>query len=143
MDGMRSSFSRFKKDIKHRLGGKKHAPDRIGANPTRGRTDTLDSPLRPDNYAAASGHDEEGSRISTDVLQARSRDIYPQPEAIPVGNDNGDPQRRETGVDEKEAGQRGSYLDPDIQAAGESGPNQGVYSSQPSPPPRKEEPDST
>ena len=143
MDDIRSSFSRFKKDIKHRLRREKQAPSRVGADPTGGRTDPLGSTLRPD-HAAASGHDEDGTKTSTGVSQARSRGRSSQPEPIPTDKGNDDPQRREADVDEKEAGQRHSLPDPDIQVTGGSGPNQGVYSPQPSPSlPHKEEPDST
>ena len=139
MDDIRSSFSRFKKDIKHRL-RKKHAPDREGANPAGGSADLLDSTSRPDHRAAASGHDEEGTGTSTNVLQTGSTDKSPEPEPIRVDKGNNDPQTREEDVDEKEAGQGHPRLDPDIQVAGESGPNQSVHSSQPSASlPRKEE----
>ena len=119
----------------------KHAPDRVGANPAGGRADPLDS---PDHHAATSGHDEEGTTTSTDVSQALSRDGSPQLEPIPVGKGNDDPQRREADVDEKEAGQMHSGLDPDIDVGGGSGPNQSAHSFPPSPSlPQKAEPDST
>ena len=144
MDDIRSSFSRFKKDIKHRLRREKHAPDRVGANPTGGSTNPLDSPLPPDHHAAASGHDKEGARTSTDVSQARPRDRSPRPEPIPAGKGNDDPQTREADVDKKEAGQVHSRLDPDLKVAGGSGPNQGAHSSLSSPSlPQKAEPDGT
>ena len=155
MDDIRSSFSRFKKDIKHRLGGRKRAPDRAEVNPAEGRTDPPDSLLRPDHHAAASGYDEEGTRSSADVSQVRSRGRSPRPEPTPAGKGNDDPQRREADVDERDrkilfseirsfAGQRRSRLDLDTQVAEGSGPNWGIYFSQPSPSlPRKEEPDST
>ena len=144
MDDIRSSFSRFKKDIKYRLRKEKHAPDRVGANPARGRADPLDSPLPPDHRATTSGHDQEGTGTSTNVQQTGSRDKSPQPEPIRVDKGDNDPQTREEDVDEKEAGQGQPRLDLDIQVAGESGPNQGVHSSQPSAPlPRKEEHDGT
>ena len=141
---MRSSFSRFKKDIKHRLGGKKRAPDRTGVSPAERGTDPSDSLLRPDHRAAASGYDEEGTRSSTGVSRVRSRGRSSRPEPTPTGKGNDDPQMSEADVDEKEAGQRRSRLDLDTQIAEGSGPDRAIYSSQPSPSlPRKEEPDST
>ena len=144
MDDIRSSFSRFKKDVKHRLRREKHVQDRVGADSTEGRADPLDSPLQSDHRTTASGHDEEGTRTSTDVPQARSRDRSPQPEPFPAGKGNDDPQTRGEDVDEKEADQRHSRMDPDIRVARGSGPNQDAHSSQPSPSfPHEEEPDST
>ena len=144
MDDIRSSFSRFKKDVKHRLNRKKLAPDTVETNPTGGRADPLDSPLRQDHRTTASGHDGEGTKTSTDVSQALSRDRSPQLEPIPASKGNDDPQRREADVDEKEAGQGHSRLVPDIEVVGGSGPNQGGHSSLPSPSrPQKLEPGST
>ena len=144
MDDIRSSFSRFKKDVKHRLNRRKLAPDTVETNPAGGRADPLDSLLRQDHRATASGHDGEGSGISADVPQVCSRDRSPQPESIPAGKGNDDPQRREADVGEKEAGQGHSRLVPDIELAGGSGPNQGGHSSLPSPSlPQKLEPGST
>ena len=141
MDDMRSSFSRFKKDIKHRLGRKKHKPDRVGVNPTEGRANSLDSLQQPDHRAAASGHGEEGT--STGVLQASSRDRSPQPKPTRADKGSDDLRRREAGG-EKEAGQKYSHLDPATQVAGESGPNRGARSSQLSPSlPNKAEPEGT
>ena len=124
MDDMRSSFSRFKKDIKHRLGMKKRPSDRVGANLTEARADPLDSLPRPDHRAATSGHDEEGSRSNADVSQARSSGR--------ADKGNNDFQRRGADADEKEVGQRYSLLDLGIQVAAGSGSNRGIYSSQPS-----------
>ena len=133
MDNIRSSFSRFKKDVKHQLNRKKHAPDTVETNPTGGRADMLDSPLRQDHRGTASGHDGEGTRISTGVSQARSRDRSSQPEPIPAGEGRG------ADVEEKEASQGYSRPDPDIEVGGGSGPNQGTHSPLPSPSlPRKE-----
>ena len=143
MDDIRGSFSRFKKDIKYRLRRKKDASDSVGTNPTGGSADPSDPISRPDHRAAASGHVEEGTRTSTDISQARSRDRSPQPELVPADKGNDDPRGREADVDEKGAGQRHLRLDSDTKVAGGSGPNQDAHSSQPSASlPRKEEPDS-
>ena len=144
MDDIRNSFSRFKKGVKHRLNRKKLAPDMVETNPTGGRADQLDSPLRQDHRATASGHDGEGSGIGADVSQVCSRDRSPQPEPIPASKGNDDPQRREADVDEKGAGQGHSRLDPDVEVVGGSGPNRGAHSFLPSPSlPQKVEPGST
>ena len=144
MDDIRGSFSRFKKDVKHRLNRKKHVPDTVGTNPTGGRADPLDSPRRQDHRGTASGQDGEGNGISPGVSQACSRDRSSQPEPIPTGEGNKDLQKREVDIDEKEASQMHPRLDLDIEVAGGSGPNQGTHSSLPSPSlPRKEESEST
>jgi hypothetical protein len=74
MDDMRKSLSKLKKDFKHRLGGKKRGPDEAGANAAGETASSSLSLTRPDSRVTASGRDEEGSRISTDVSQAHSRD---------------------------------------------------------------------
>ena len=127
MDNIRDSFSRFKKDIKHRLKGKKHAPDRAGVDIAGEGIDLSDPLLRPDSHVAASGHDEEGSRTSTDTLQTRSKVGSPQPESIPVDEGGEYSRRREADVGGKEVTQKHSCLD---EIALGSGTNRGV-----SPPP--------
>ena len=69
MDDVRNSLSRFKKDIKLRLKGKKRAPDGIGSNVTGETANPSDSLLRPGPRVAASGHDGEGNRTSTVTSQ--------------------------------------------------------------------------
>ena len=69
---MRKSFSNLKKDLKNRLGGKKRAPDSAGANAAGERVSSSASLLQPDSHAVVSGHNEEGTGISTDISQARS-----------------------------------------------------------------------
>ena len=132
MDDIRSSFSKLKKDIKHRLRGKKHAPGKAGADTTGERADSPGPlpQLEPDSVA--SGH-EGGSRTGTDVRKAHSRDPSPQPKLIPTGGGNKDPQKGDADVDEKEVSQGHPGLDPGTKVAAGSGPNQGVRPS-PSPP---------
>ena len=143
MDDIQDSFSRFKKDIKRRFRGKKYVPDKPAANTAGERADPPDSLLRPDSRVAASGHDEEGSKTSTDVLQDLSRDQFAQPEPIPAGEGNDDPQRRETDVDGREVGKRRSGLESNAGVAARSGPDQGTNPSPSSPSlPHKAEPDS-
>ena len=148
MDDMRKSFSNLKKDLKYRLRGKKRAPDRAGDDATGERVSSSGSLLRPDSRVAASGHNEEGSRISTDISQARSREPSPQPKPVPV--DEGrrdDPQRKEADVGGKEGGQRGLRLDPDVAISAGSGLiREGKRAYSPPPVtsiPLQQEPDST
>ena len=122
MDDIRSSFSRFKKDIKRRLGRKKHAPDRVGANPTEGRADSLDSALRLDHRASAGCHGEEGTRTSTDVLQARSSERSPQPEPTPTGKGSDDQQRREADVLQARSRERSHQPEPTLTDEGNDDP---------------------
>ena len=133
MDDMRSSFSRFKKDIKHRFRGKKPAPDKAAADTAGVRADPSGSPLRPDSRATASGHDEEGNSSSMDVLQALSRDQSPLPQPIPADEGDDDPQRRETDVGGREVSKRHSGLESNVGVAVGSGPDQRVHSSPSSP----------
>ena len=102
-----------------RLGSKKRAPDRAGADTARERVSSSASLLRPDSRIAASSYNEEGTKVSTDVSQARSRD----PSPMPVGESRrDDPQRKEADIDEKNGGRKDSRLDPDVGVAAGSGP---------------------
>ena len=132
MDDIRNSFSRFKKDLKHRLKERKRKPDRTGTDAVGERDESSGSLLRPEPHIAASGHDEEGSRTSSDGRQVRSRDRSPQPEPMPAGEGSDDLQRREADVDEKEVSESVSCLDPDIEVAAGSGPSQEVEQVYPS-----------
>ena len=147
MDDIRNSLSKLKKGFKHRVGGKKRAPDRAGDSTAGERANSSASLLRPDPLIAVSGHDGEGSRIGADASQALSRDPSTHPEPLPA--DEGrldDPQKKEIDVGEKEAGQRHSSLDLDVEGAGGNGPGQEVERNSSPPPvtsiPRGQEPDS-
>ena len=133
MDDIRSSFSKLKKDVKYRLRGKKHAPDKVGAGTAEERVDSSGSLLRPEPHSAASGNSGGGSRTSTDVQQAHSRDPSPQPKPIPAGGGNEGPQKGNAGVDERGVGQGYSGLDSDTKVAVRIGFDQDVHSSPPPP----------
>ena len=143
MDDMRKSFSKLKKDFKHRFGGK----NRAGTSAAGEGVSSSASLPRPDHHAVVSGHDGEGKRISADVLQAHSRDPSPHPE--PASADEGrldDPQREEMDVDEKEVSRRHSSLVLSVGGAAGSSPSRKIkrISSLPSvtPIPPRQEPDS-
>ena len=142
MDDIRDSFSKMKKDLKHRLKGRKYKPDRTGVNAAGETVDSSDSLLRPDSRILARGDDGEGSRTSTEGQQVRSRDRSPQPEPMPAGGSGND-----GGVDGKETSQRHSGLDPEVEVAVGSGPGREVERAHPSPStpsiPPTGEPDST
>lgn len=138
MDNIRSSFSRVKKDFKHRLRGKNREPDGTGTNVAGERVGSSDS--RPEPRLAADDRDEESSRISTDGRQARLRDRFPQPEPVTAGRSHND-KRREADASGKEVSQRYSRLDPNAELAVDSRPSQGVGQAYPSPP--SAAPDST
>ena len=131
MDDIRGSFSKLKKDVKYRLRGKKHAPDKVGAGTVGERVDSSSSFLRPEPHLTASGDSGGGSRTSTDARQPRSRDPSPQSNSIPAGGGNEDPQKGGADVHEKGVGQGDSGLDPDTKVAVGSGSDQGVHSSPP------------
>ena len=140
MHGIRSSFSKLKKDVKYRLRGKKHAPDKVGAGTAGERVDSSSSLLRPEPHLTASGDSGGGSRTSTDARQPRSRDPSPQPKPILTDGGNEDPQRGNAGVDEKKVSEEHSGPNPDTEVTVGSEPDQGVHSS-PSPLPFSDEVD--
>ena len=112
MDDIRKSFSKLKKDVKHRFGGKKRAPDRAEVDTTGEGVSSSASLLGPNPLIAVGGHDGEGSRIKADVSQARLSYPIPHPEPVPA--DEGrldDPQRKEVDIGEKEISQRHSHVD--------------------------------
>ena len=126
-DDMRKSLSKLKEDFKHRIGGKKRASNKAGANVAEETASSSTSP-RPDSRVTVGVRDEEGSKISTDASRANSRDPSPQPKSMQANEDRDDPQRRNVDVEEKEVGQRHSRPDPNVEAAAGSGPSQGVSS---------------
>jgi hypothetical protein len=144
MDDIRKSLSKMKKDFKHRLGGKKHVPDRAEADTVGERVDSSASLLRPDPRLAVSGRDGGGRKISADVSQAHSRGPSLHPGSVPADEGHDKPQGREVGVDEKEGSRSHSRLGPDLQ---DSSPNREIKrASSPLsviPVPPKQEPDST
>ena len=117
MDDIRNSFSRLKKDFKHRLGGKKRAPGGAGAEAAGERPGSPASLPQPDPRIIASRHDEEGGRVDADQSQDRSKDLSPQPESMPATEGRENPEGREVGVDEKEVNRSHSHLDPDVGVA--------------------------
>jgi hypothetical protein len=133
MDDIRDSFSKLKKDFKHRLRGKKEKPDRTGANAAGERVDSSDSLPQPEPRVAAGGHGGEGSGISTDGRQVRSRGRSPQPGPVPVSGSDNDGKRREADVGEKEVSQRSPRLDPNAELVVDSGPSREVERAYPSP----------
>ena len=121
MGDIRKSFSNLKKDLKYRLSlGKNGVPGGAGTNAADERGSSPASLLRTDSRVSASSHNEERSRISTDISQARSRDPSPMP------TDKGrrdDPQKKEADVDERQGGQRRSRPGPDAEVTTLSGPS--------------------
>ena len=126
MDDTRESFSKLKKGFKHRVGGKKRAADRAGANAAEETASSSLSPTRPDSRATASGRGEEGSRISTDVSRADSRDRSPQPKPVQTDEGGDNLQGREAGVDEKGVTRGRSRLGPDVGGAAGSRPSREI-----------------
>ena len=148
MEDVRKSLSELKKGFKRRLGGKKHAPDRAGADTAGERVSSSGSLLRPGPRIVVSGHDGEESRISTDVSQAHSRGPSPHPEPVPADEGHLDaPPQMMVDVEEKEITRKRTSLDLGVEAAVGRGPGPEVkeVSSLPSatPIPPKQEPDST
>jgi len=131
---MGNSFSRLKKYFKHRVRGRKHEPGRTGANTAEERVDSSDLPPRPGPRVAASGHDGEQNRTSTDVQRDRPRDQSPQPESMPASGGDDTRQRQEADVDKKEVSQNHhSRLNPEVEVMANSGASQEVERVHPSP----------
>ena len=134
MEKFIDSLSRQGKKFKDQLKGKRHKRDREGANTAGERDDSSGSLLRPESRVAVGSHDAEGSRISIDVPQVRSRDQSPQPKPVPTGGtDDDDFQRRGANVDEKDVSPGHSLLDPDVGAAVGSGPSRKAEQAESSP----------
>ena len=117
MDDILDSLSRQGRKFKDRLRGKKHKPDRTGANITGESAGSSSSLLRPEHRVAASSHYGEGSGTNTDVREVRPRNRSPPPEPMPAGGSSDDQQGRRADVDEKEVSQRYSRLNPDVEVA--------------------------
>lgn len=141
MDDILDSLSKKGKNLGHRLRGKKHKPNRTGANTAGESAGSSGSFLRPEPHVVAGGHDREGNRTNIDVQQDRPGDRSPQPEPMSVDGSEDDRQRREAYIDEKETSQRFSCLDPGAEVVVGSGHSQEVKRVYPSP--STEEPDST
>ena len=120
MDDIRKSFSKLKKDFKHRIGSKK--PDRAGANTAGEGVGSSASLLQPNLRTAVSGHDGGGSRVSADVSRVHSRNPSPHPEFVPADEGHDNPHGKEVGVDKKKGSRSRSRLGPDIQGAAGSSP---------------------
>ena len=114
MSDIRKSLSKLKKSFKHRVGGKKHAADRPGADAAG---ETASSSLSATRPVTASGRGEEENRVSTDISQAHSRDRSPQPTPIQAGEGRDNLQGREADVDEKKASRSHSRPGPDVGGA--------------------------
>ena len=110
---MRNSFSKFKKDLKQRLKGKKREPGDAGANIAEEGANSSGLLLQPDPPVATSGYKGEGTGTSTDAWGTRSGDRSPQPESTQVGKGRDDPRKKETGVSEKEVSQNHPHGKPD------------------------------
>lgn len=141
MDDILDSLSKKRKDLERRLRGKRHKPDRTGANTAGENAGLSGSFLQPEPRVVAGGHDREGKRANIDVRQDRPRDRSPQPEPMLVDGSEDDRQRREADIDGKEASQRYSYLDPGAEVVVDSGHSQEAKRVYPSP--STEGPDST
>ena len=122
MDDIRQSFSKLKRNFKHRVRGKKRGVDRAGANTAGETAGSSLSLTRPGSRATASGRDEEGGRINVDASQAHSRDRSPQPKD--EGGD--DPQGREADVDEKGDSRSQLRLAPDVGGTAGSRPSREI-----------------
>ena len=127
----------MKKDLKHRLRGRKDKPNRTGANTTEESDGPSGSLPRPEPHGKGVGHDE-GSGTSTGGREAHSMDQYPQP----AGGSDDDRQGREADIDGRKVSQEHSR----VGTAVGSGPGREIERVYPSPSapsiPHSEKPDS-
>ena len=83
--GIRDSFSRLKKTVKHKISSSKLKPDRTGDVSSGERTDETDSLSRPVSHVVASGgHNRETNETNTDKQETRSTGGPPQVVSVPV-----------------------------------------------------------
>jgi len=127
------SFSKKGRKLKDRLRGKKHKPDRTGADTTGEIAGSSGSVLRPEPHVVVGGRDGDGDRTSTDTQQDCSRDQSPQPEPMSAGGSDDARKRREADVGEKEVSQGHPRLDPDLGVVMDSGASREVERIYPSP----------
>ena len=134
MDNIRASYSRIKKKIKHRLTGDKHKRDGAGSDASGGRVDSSGSLPQPEPpIAAGGGGDRDGNGTNADGGQDFSTGGAPQPELGLTGHNDNDRQRREADVDEREASQGYSRLEPDVETVEGSRRSGEVEEAYPSP----------
>ena len=114
--GIRDSFSRLKKKLKHPITGRKPKSGRIGTDASG--DDSTGSPSRPGSHIVAGGsHDQKDTGATTDRPQG-STDRFLQlnePESVPA---------RESGTDEGDAvidGGEVSQVDPHLHSGVEDG----------------------
>ena len=118
--GIRDSFSKLKKKLKHPLAGRKPKSGRIGTDASE--DDSTGSPSRPGSHIVAGGsHDQKDTGATTDRLQG-STDRFLQlnePKSVPA---------RESGTDEGDAvidGREVSQVDPHLHSGVEDGAGSG------------------
>ena len=120
MDDIRKSFSKLKKDFKHRVGGKKRGQDGAGADTTEERAGSPAPSLR-------SGPRVEEGEISSGISQSYSADPSPHPEPTTADEDRlDDPQGEEVDVDERGLSRGRLSPNPDVESAAGSGPGREV-----------------
>ena len=121
MDDILDSLSKKGMKLKHRLRGKKHKPNRTGANAAGESAGSSTSFLRLEPHVVTGDRDGEGNRTSTNVQQDCSKDRSPHPDPVPAGGSDSNLQGREIDIDEKEVIQKHLCLDPNVKAVVDSG----------------------
>ena len=123
MHNFLDSVTRKGRKVKERLRGKKGKRDKSGTDTAEGSISPSSSYLRPVPHIAASGHDGEGSRASTDTRQVPSRGRSPQPEPVEAVRRDDDGEGKEADVGKKVAIQGHSSLEPNVETVVGSGPS--------------------
>ena len=122
--GIRDSFSRSKKKVKHLLTGRKHKSGGTGTETGEESVGSVGSlPQSVPDIVAGSSRNLADNRASGGG-RAGSADQFPQqdePELAPAGGSETGQGGGEVDVDRGEVGQRHSHLDPDVEAVVGSG----------------------
>jgi len=126
----------MKKKFKQQLTGKKHRPDGTGANPGEETPDSTSSLPQPNPHVVADESHKKRDRADAAGERASSTVRPPQPdgpESVPArGNDNRQ-EGEEADVDEREASQKDSHPNPDVEVMVGSGRSGELEAVDPSP----------
>ena len=125
--GIRDSFSRLKKKLKHPLTGKKRKSDKTGADAGGEWVDSASSLSRLEPPVVAGGsHAREDNGANADERQVSSTDQTPQPdepESVPARGSKGDQEGGDVDFDRRELSQVHPHPHSDVEVEVGSGPN--------------------
>ena len=125
--GLRDSFSKLKKKLKHPLTGKKRKSDKTGADAGGERVDSASSLSRLEPPVVAGGsHAREDNGAKTDEQQVGSTDQPPQLDesvSVPARGSEGDQEGGDVNFDRTEASQVHPHPHSEVEVGAGSGPS--------------------